>query len=76
MDVPEEQSYDVSGQRSVGINPIFEMNNNQQLREQDNIHQVRTHGPVKRFGFLHIFPHFLCFPDDYSELQFYAACIK
>ena len=48
MDVPEEQSYDVSGQRSVGINPIFEMNNNQQLREQDNIHQVRTHSPVSK----------------------------
>ena len=61
MDVPEEQSYDVSGQRSVGINPIFEMNNNQQLREQDNIHQVRTHGPVKKFGFFTFFLIFYAF---------------
>ena len=43
--LPDKHSYDVGEERSVGVAPVLEVDHDEQLREQDHVHQVRTHGP-------------------------------
>lgn len=48
MYLPEKQPDEVSNKRSIGVAPILEVHNNQQLWKQNDIDQIRAHGPEKK----------------------------
>ena len=45
---PDKHAHDVSEERAVGVAPVLEVHNYQQLREQNYVNKVGTHGPEKQ----------------------------
>ena len=44
---PDKHPYAVGEQRAVGVTPVLEVDHDQKLGEQDDVDQVRAHGPVE-----------------------------